>query len=130
LAQQRIPCQRGARQLGNRQTEIRRVCKSAAPGLVLTDLAPWSLTGLKLFLVGENPLSAEGELGPGVSIVPSPCSHNAWLMPACHALLALQDGKKKITLSPHTRMEAGCVVMTTPSYSCQVFISFHSNIMR
>lgn len=61
----------------------------------MTDLALWSLTGLKLFLVQENPLSGEGEGGPGVRIVPSPCSHNAWLMTACRAPVTEQGGIKK-----------------------------------
>lgn len=55
----------------------------------MTDLALWSLTGLELFLVGENPLSGEAEVDPGVRFVPSPSSHNTWLMTACCALLAL-----------------------------------------
>lgn len=93
------------------QTDNKSSGKRAASGLVLTDLALWSLTGLKLFLVGENPLSGEGEVGPGVRIVPSPCSHNAWLMTACRAPVTLQDGegkKKKNSAHPtHTHKGAG-----------------------
>lgn len=77
------------------QTDNKSSGKRAASGLVLTDLALWSLTGLKLFLVGENPLSGEGEVGPGVRIVPYPCSHNAWLMTACRAPVTLQDEGEK-----------------------------------
>lgn len=79
-----------ASQPGYDQTDNKSSGKRAASGLVLTDLAPWSLTGLKLFLVGENTLSGEDEVGPGVRIIPSPRSHNAWLMTACRAPVALQ----------------------------------------
>lgn len=54
-----------ASQSGYEQTGNKSIGKRAASGLVLTDLALWSLTGLKLFLVGgENPLSGEVEVGP------------------------------------------------------------------
>lgn len=113
--------------------------KRVASGLVLTDLALWSLTVLKLFLFGENPLSGEGEVDPGVRIVPFPCSHNAWLMTVCPALPTLQErlvggwgGWGERPLHTHTQgwARVGCVVIATLSYSCQVFISFHSNTIR
>lgn len=62
---------------GYDQTDNTSGGKRAASGLILTDLALWSLTGLKLFLVGENPLSGDGEVRPRVRIVPSPCSYSA-----------------------------------------------------
>lgn len=97
-----------------------------------------SLTDLKLILIQglrkKNPLSGDGEGGPGVRTAPSSCSHHAWLItPPARAVRGKKiikwkkKQKNRGALTPHTRVRIGCVVMATMSYSCQVLISFHSN---
>lgn len=56
--------------------------------------------------VGENPLSGEGEVGPGVRIVPFPCSHNAWLMTVCRAPRETVGKPPAPHTHTHTRMGA------------------------
>lgn len=77
------------------QTDNKSSGKRAASGLVLTDLTLWSLTVLKLLLVWGKSSIWRGEAGPGVRIVPSPCSHNAWLMTECRAPVTVGVVKNK-----------------------------------